>query len=111
MKLLHSLLNGFQKRHTATEAIKNICNVFPDAVKARKYYLLLKRFKDGDCNIFNKPRYERRRTLILLIHSQSIGHLAHEFNVSRSTINGHLKQMWKTCREGILVFDKLTLKK
>lgn len=40
--------------------MKNICDMYPDAVKARIWF---KRFKGGDCNISDKPRFGRRLIL------------------------------------------------
>lgn len=57
----HCLLYEFQKIYT--EAIKNICDVCPDALKARMCQLGLKSFKDSDCDISDKPRFGRRFTI------------------------------------------------
>ncbi|CAI9722854.1 Hypothetical predicted protein [Octopus vulgaris] len=42
----HCLLYEFRKKSTATEAMKNICEVYPDAVKTHTCQLWFEKFKD-----------------------------------------------------------------
>ncbi|XP_014790817.1 histone-lysine N-methyltransferase SETMAR-like [Octopus bimaculoides] len=113
----HCLLYEFRKNSTTIEAMKNICEVYPDAVKARTCRLWFKRFKDGDYDISDKPRSGRPSALndeflnetIESDPRQSTRNLAQKFNVSRSTVHEHLKQIGKTCKEGIWVPHDLML--
>ncbi|XP_029648940.1 histone-lysine N-methyltransferase SETMAR-like [Octopus sinensis] len=113
----HCLLYEFRRNSSTTEAMKNICQVYPDAVKARTCRLWFKRFKDGDYDISDRPRSGRRPALndeflnetIESDPRQSTRNLAQKFNVSRSTVHEHLKQIGKTCKEGIWVPHELTL--
>ncbi|XP_029644898.1 histone-lysine N-methyltransferase SETMAR-like [Octopus sinensis] len=105
------LLYEFQKKSTTTVAMKNICEVYPDAVKDHKCQLWFKRFKDVNCDIFDKSCSGREPTLNdnLLTETaisdphQNTRDLAQKFNVSRSTSHEHLKQIGQTYKEGIWV--------
>ncbi|XP_014780525.1 histone-lysine N-methyltransferase SETMAR-like [Octopus bimaculoides] len=116
-QIRHCLLYEFRKKSTATEAMKNIYEVYPDAAKARTCQLWFKKFKDGDCDISDKRRSGRRPTLndyllnatIVSDPCQRTRYLAQKFNVSCLAIHEHLKQIGKTCKEGIWVPHELTL--
>ena len=100
----HCLLYEFRSGSSATEAFKNICAVYTDAVKVRTCQLWYKRFKNGDFDISDKPRSGRRPTLnekllketIKLDPHQSTRVLAQKLNVSCSTVHEHLKRIGKT---------------
>lgn len=46
---------NFRKKSTTTEAMKNIWDMYPDAVKGRTCKSWFKKFKYGDWEISNKP--------------------------------------------------------
>lgn len=113
----HCLLYEFRKGSSATEACRNICALYTGAVKTRTCQLWFKRFKNGDCDITDKPRSGRRPTLkeeilkdiIELDPRQSTRNLAAKLNVSCSTVHEHLKRIGKICKEGIWVPHEISL--
>ncbi|XP_029637542.1 histone-lysine N-methyltransferase SETMAR-like [Octopus sinensis] len=89
--------------------MKNICEVYPDAVKAHTCQLWFKRFKDGNCDMSDKSHIGRQPTLnddllnetIVSDPHQSTRDLVQKLNVLCSAIHKHLKQIEKTYKERI----------
>lgn len=69
---MHCLLYEFLKNSTASEAFKNICVVYTDAVKACTSQLWLKRFKNGEYDILNKLCSRKQLTLNEEILKESV---------------------------------------
>ncbi|XP_014771093.1 uncharacterized protein LOC106869745 [Octopus bimaculoides] len=109
-KMFSAMTKPASEKSITTKAVKKICEVYSDAVKGRTCQLWFKRFKDGDCEISNKPCSGKRPTLNddLLNETtvsdprQSTRDSAQKITVSCSTIHEHLKQIGENMQRGNL---------
>ncbi|XP_068620830.1 histone-lysine N-methyltransferase SETMAR-like [Battus philenor] len=59
----HCMLFGFRKGNTATEATKNICDIYPSALDVRKCQRWFSKFRSGNFDVTDSHRSGRLTTL------------------------------------------------
>lgn len=112
MQIRHCMLYEFNKGCNATQATKNICDVYGiDSLKVNKCQRWFRRFSTGDFDITNNHRSGRPteldnvhlKTMVEENPRQTIQEIAEKLNASRSTVHEHLKQIGKYSQDGVWV--------
>jgi histone-lysine N-methyltransferase SETMAR len=111
------MLYEFKKGSKATEATKNICEVYGEVLDAPKCRYWFRKFKSGDFSLQDAPRSGRPAVLDNDLLKAAIEEdprlttreLAERFNCSNSTVHEHLQALGKVNRHGVWVPHKLTI--
>ena len=112
----HCLLMEYNKKCNASEAHRNICDIYGDVISIRQCQEWFSRFRSGDFSLQDKPKSGRPsaldnnelRALVELNPRQTIEDMAQTFGCSWSTIQEHLLAIGKHYRVGKWVPHKLS---
>jgi histone-lysine N-methyltransferase SETMAR len=110
------MLYEFRKGFKATEATKNICEVYGDVLDVRKCQRWFSRFRSGNYDLSDGHRSGRPveldndllRSVVESDPRQTIEQLAEKLNSSWSCVQEHLQQIGKVNRQGVWVPHELS---
>jgi len=114
--LRHCMLFEFNRGLKATEATKNICEVYGEVISVRKCQEWFARFRSGDFDLKDRQRSGRPsvldndvlKTMVESDPRLSTRELATKLNTSQSTIDRHLHEINKVNKAGIWVPHQLS---
>lgn len=112
----HCLLMEFHKKSKATEAHRNICDLYGDVICIRQCQQWFSRFRSGDFDLQDRKKSGRPsvldnndlKTLVESNPRQTIEEMARVLGCSWSTIQEHLLAIGKHCRAGKWVPHQLS---
>lgn len=112
----HLMLFAFRKGSKATDATKDICDVYGDVLNVRKCQRWFNKFRSGDFDLNDAQRSGRpveldNDLLKAAVESdprQTAEELAEALNSSATTVRDHLHAIGKVIRQGVWVPHQLS---